>query len=63
MYVYIKTEPGLWTTGFYENGEWHPEMDFDDPENAADRVHYLNGGSAPEESTINPYLHRENRKR
>ena len=26
MYVYIKSEPRLWTVGFYApNGEWIPE--------------------------------------
>ena len=28
MYVYIKSEPGLWTVGFYDpNGKWIPESD------------------------------------
>ena len=45
MYVYIKSEPRLWTVGFYDpKGEWHPESDHEDPEAAARRVHYLNGG-------------------
>lgn len=44
MYVYIKTEPRLWTVGFYDpNGKWHPESDHDNPEAAAKRVNYLNG--------------------
>jgi len=45
MYVYIKTESGLWQGGFYKpNGEWYPESDYGSPEEAAARVHYLNGG-------------------
>jgi hypothetical protein len=44
MYVYINSEPGLWTVGFYApNGEWHPDSDHGDREEAAKRVHYLNG--------------------
>lgn len=46
MYVYIRSEPGLWTVGFYSpNGEWHPESDHSDREEAAKRVAWLNGTS------------------
>jgi hypothetical protein len=46
-YVYIRSEPGLWTVGFYDpKGEWHPDSDHDSRVNAAERVHYLNGGSS-----------------
>jgi hypothetical protein len=47
MYVYIrvKGEPSLWTVGFYDpSGEWHPDSDHDTRDDAAARVHYLNGG-------------------
>ena len=45
MYVYIKTEPQLYTVGFYDpQGEWQPEGDYSTKEEAADRVAYLNGG-------------------
>jgi len=45
MYVYIKSEPSLWTAGFYSpDGKWHPESDYGTKEAAASRVHYLNGG-------------------
>jgi hypothetical protein len=45
MYVYVESEPGLYTVGFYSpNGEWNPESDWDSCEKAAERVHYLNGG-------------------
>lgn len=45
MCVYIKSEPSLWTVGFYSpDGEWHPEGDYDSQEKAAERVHWLNGG-------------------
>lgn len=44
-YVYIQSEPRLWTVGFYEpNGTWNPESDHGSPEAAAQRVHWLNGG-------------------
>jgi hypothetical protein len=45
MYVYIETEKGLWTVGFYQpDGRFRSESDWGDPELAAKRVHYLNGG-------------------
>ena len=44
MYVYLKSEPGLFTVGFYDPaGDWHSESDCGSPEQAADRVAYLNG--------------------
>lgn len=46
MYVYIKSEPNLWTVGFYDpNGKWISESDYNLKEDAAERVHWLNGGS------------------
>jgi hypothetical protein len=45
MYVYKKTEPQLWTVGFYApDGKWEAESDHSSPEEAAARVNYLNGG-------------------
>ena len=33
-------------TGFYDPiGKWHPDQDFPSSREAADRVHWLNGGS------------------
>ena len=50
MYVYIQSEPGLWTVGFYTpDGQWKPESDHGSPEEAAKRVHYLNGGRLDDE--------------
>jgi len=50
-YVYIKSEPYLYTVGFYDpKGVWHPESDHDNTEEAAKRVHYLNGGSSEEDN-------------
>ncbi len=48
-YVYIRTEPELWTVGFYKpDGKFEPESDHGSPEDAAKRVHYLKGGNASE---------------
>lgn len=45
QYVYIKSEPNLWTVGFYDpQGEWHLESDWDNGYSAASRVIELNGG-------------------
>jgi hypothetical protein len=47
-YVYIPTEPGLFTVGFYDpDGKWIPESDHTTTEKAAERVHWLNGGNEP----------------
>jgi len=44
MYVYIKSEPGLWTAGFYDpSGKWQPESDWPTAHEAAMRVAWLNG--------------------
>ena len=44
-WVYIESEPGLYTVGFYRpDGTWEPESDHRIREDAAKRVHYLNGG-------------------
>ena len=45
-YVYIRSEPNLWTVGFYDpQGKWQPESDHETSESAADRVRWLNGGT------------------
>lgn len=45
MYVYWQSEPNLWTVGYYSpDGMRHPESDHSSQEQAAERVHYLNGG-------------------
>lgn len=45
MYVYVQSEPSLWTVGFYApDGTWHTDRDYDTQAEAAQRVHYLNGG-------------------
>ena len=44
MYVYINSEPGCYTVGFYKpDGEWYAESDHATAKEAADRVAYLNG--------------------
>lgn len=47
-YVYIKSEPGLWTVGHYDGGEWEPQSDHSKESEAAARVAELNGGGRPE---------------
>lgn len=45
-YVYLRSEPGLFTVGFYDpSGKWHAESDHSVREDAAARVNYLNGGN------------------
>jgi hypothetical protein len=47
VYVYIYSAAAqVYTVGFYgPDGEWHPESDHRDDADAADRVHWLNGGN------------------
>lgn len=46
MYVYIRSEPTLWTVGFYQpDGTWEPESDWDSPNGAGERARWLNGGT------------------
>jgi hypothetical protein len=48
-WVYIQSEPNLWTVGFYDpTGKWHPESDHDDCESAAKRCAWLNGARVNE---------------
>lgn len=50
MYVYIRSEPVLYTVGFYSpDGQWHAESDHESDKRAAERVHYLNGGRSADE--------------
>lgn len=55
-YVYLKSEPGLWTVGFYApNGTWRSESDHVSPDDAAKRCNWLNGrGTYP--STSQPEI-------
>jgi hypothetical protein len=62
MYVYKKTEPGLWTVGYYEpDGTWQPESDHDNTEDAAKRVAWLNGSNSSGEWDV--LLHVQNQER
>lgn len=46
QYVYTKTGPGVYTVGFYDpSGDWFPESSYNSIEEAAKRVHWLNGGN------------------
>lgn len=56
MYVYLRSEPQLWTVGFYTpDGKWVSESDYECRDDAAERVHWLNGGGKPSD-TINDYF-------
>jgi hypothetical protein len=47
MYIYKRSEPRLWTVGAYApEGAWIPESDHSSPDEAAKRVHFLNGGAS-----------------
>jgi hypothetical protein len=47
MWVYRRTESGVWTVGYYSpDREWNPDSDHPTREAAADRVSYLNGRGA-----------------
>lgn len=47
MWVYLKSKgEELWTVGFYRpDGKWEPQGDYTTEKQAADSVHYLNGGT------------------
>ncbi len=50
MYVYIKSEPKLWTVGFYDpSGKFHSDSDHPSPNEAAKRVAWLNGQSTSDD--------------
>lgn len=47
-YVYVRSEPGLYTVGFFRpDGRWESESDHDAREAAAERVAWLNGTREP----------------
>ncbi len=49
MYFYRNIKDNLYTVGVcLPNGEWIPESDWEIIEDAARRVHYLNGGNSRE---------------
>jgi hypothetical protein len=46
-WVYIRSEPHLFTVGFYDpKGIWNSDSDHEDKEDAAKRVAFLNGEHA-----------------
>ncbi|MCL1994945.1 MAG: hypothetical protein FWG63_01915 [Defluviitaleaceae bacterium] len=50
MWVYIRTEPNLYTVGFYSpTGKWHTDSDWGTKEETAERVRWLNGVSVESE--------------
>jgi hypothetical protein len=48
MFVYVKSEPTLWTVGHYnQHGRWVSNSDWGSNEEAAAYCSYLNGGAKP----------------
>lgn len=44
MWVYLRSEPELYTVGFYDPaGKWHTDSDWSTSDEAANRVAWLNG--------------------
>ena len=44
QWVYVRSEPGLYTVGFYSpDGEWYTDSDHGSKEDAGNRVAQLNG--------------------
>jgi len=45
-WVYVRSEPELWTVGFYDpQNKFHADRDFIDQEDAAKRCAWLNGSN------------------
>lgn len=63
-WIYWKSEPKLWTVGYYDpQGKKEPESDHHTQEEAAARVHYLNGGpSVAQEPGFTDWLERLQRR-
>lgn len=48
-WVYQRSEPGLWTVGFFDPaGEWHADSDHPSSEAAAQQTAWLNGSGLAE---------------
>lgn len=57
MYVYIQSEPDLWTVGRYdEKGKWHPKSDHDHILGAAEKANELNRKPCPTLAQIESIL-------
>lgn len=53
MYIYIKSEPQLWTVGFYNpEGKFEPESDHSSTDEAAARVSFLNGNKKDTKNSL-----------
>ena len=49
VWVYVRSEPRLWTVGFYApDGTWHTDSDHATAEGAAARAAWLNGSGKRE---------------
>lgn len=51
MFVFIRSEPCLWTVGHYSpDGAWHAESDHPTPAQASARATRLNGGMSEDDA-------------
>ena len=54
-YVYQQSEAQLWTVGYYTpGGRWVSESDHSTKQQAAERVHWLNGGKEDSDECRTP---------
>jgi len=56
MWVYIQTELGVFTTGFYRGDFFNGDADFATREGARERCSFLNGGPGPDLHHIKGHL-------
>jgi hypothetical protein len=50
MYIFQKSEPGVWTVGYFtSSGEWKTECECSSAADASQRAHWLNGGHDKED--------------
>lgn len=53
MWVYVQSEPSLYTVGFYDPaGKWHSDSDHEIRTGAANRAAFLNGARPPMARTV-----------
>lgn len=63
MLVYRETGPDVWSIGFYTpDGEWHPQTNRDNRDDAEAHLHYLNGGVRTPASTFDSIARRIGRQ-
>ncbi len=56
MWIYIESDRGIFTTGFYKGEVFKGDADFPTREAAAERVSFLNGGPGGNHGQIQNHL-------